>query len=306
MTGWLARHWHTFWLIARRLARTPFATLLTAGVIGIALSLPVGFYALLANLGQAAGGIAAEPQITLFLSLDAGAGEVRQIEARLKQHAGVRSARFVPRAEALRELAQNAGLEDVAAGIERNPLPDAFVVNAADATADALEQLRREMQKWPGVEIAQLDSAWAKRLDALLELGRKITLILAALLSFALIAISGNTIRLQILTQREEIEVSKLIGATNRFIRLPFLYQGALQGLAGGAAAWLIVTASLGLLNGSVAELAAAYGSTFRLQPLSPGGTASLLMFSAGLGWIGAFLAVGHYLRRLEASSQKN
>lgn len=303
MSGWLARHWRTFWLIVKRLARTPFATLLTVGVIGIALSLPVGLYVLLANLGLAAGGVAAEPQITLFLSLDADAGEARQIEARLKQHPGVRSARFVPRAQALRELAQSAGLEDVVAGLERNPLPDAFVVDARDSGAESLQRLHQEMQQWPGVETTQLDSAWAKRLDALLGLGRKIALILAVLLGFALIAITANTIRLQILTQREEIEVSKLIGATNRFIRLPFLYHGALQGLAGGAAAWLVVTAGLGLLNGSVAELAGAYGSAFRLQPLGAGDAASLLAFSAGLGWIGAFVAVSHYLRQIEARS---
>lgn len=303
MKAWLAGHWRTFWFIAGRLARAPFATLLTVSAIGIALSLPAGLYVLLNNLGQAAGGMTAEPQITLFLATDAGADAARQIGTRLKQHANVRKTRFVPRDEALRELGKSAGLEDVIAGLERNPLPDAYIVNAKGGGAEALEKMRNEMQQWPGVEIAQLDSAWAKRLDALLGLGEKLTGILGALLGFALIAITANTVRLQILTQREEIEVSKLIGATNRFIRLPFLYHGTLQGLAGGAAAWAILTASLALLNGSVAELAELYGSPFRLHPLGAADTLALLGISAGLGWIGAFAAVSQYLRQIEARS---
>ncbi|MDP2784483.1 MAG: permease-like cell division protein FtsX [Sulfurimicrobium sp.] len=296
------RHWRTFISVLRRFAATPVATLLTLCVIGIALSLPAGLYLLLSNLNHAAGGLDAEPQISLFLKLDADKNAIRQIESRLKDNPGVKSYRFVGREQALKDLSTSSGLDDVTAGLTHNPLPDAYVVNAIENNPALLEKLRAEAAHWAGVETAELDSSWAKRLNALLGLGKQITLIVAALLSFGLIAGTGNTIRLQILTRLEEIEVSKLIGATDRFIRLPFLYHGALQGLLGGFTGWAIISASAYILNGNIAQLASLYGSAFHLELLDAGETVALLTFSAVLGWIGAYLAVGHFLRHFHLS----
>lgn len=296
------RHWRTFIAVLRRFVATPVATLLTLCVIGIALSLPAGLYLLLSNLNQAAGGLDAEPQISLFLKLDANKNAIRQIETRLKDNPAIRSYRFVGREQALKELSASSGLADVTAGLAHNPLPDAYIINAAENDPALLEKLRAEAAGWAGVETAELDSSWARRLNALLGLGKKITLIVAALLGAGLIAGTGNTIRLQILTRQEEIEVSKLIGATDRFIRLPFLYHGALQGLLGGLAGWAIISASAYLVNDSIAQLAGLYGSTFHLELLGPGETFTLLALSALLGWIGAHLAVGHFLRNFHLS----
>jgi cell division transport system permease protein len=163
-----------------------------------------------------------------------------------------------------------------------------------------LDGLRDELAKMPDVELAQLDSAWAYKLQAMLRFARLAVLILASLLSLALIAVTFNTIRLQILTQRDEIEVSRLIGATNGFIRRPFLYFGATQGLLGGIAAWLIITASLHLLNGQLGALAQLYASQFVLHPLSVGDSLSLLLFSIYLGWLGAWLSVARHLSQIE------
>jgi len=296
------RHWRTINTVLRRFAATPLATLLTLCVIGIALSLPAGLYLLLSNLNQAVGGLDAEPQISLFLKLDASKNVIRQIETRLKANPGVKSYRFIEREQALKELSASSGLADVTAGLTHNPLPDAYVINTFENDPTLLEKLRAEAASWPGVETAELDSSWARRLDALLGLGRKITLIVAILLSFGLIAGTGNTIRLQILTRQEEIEVSKLIGATDRFIRLPFLYHGALQGLLGALAGWAIISASAYILNGNIAQLASFYSSTFQLELLDPAETTALLAFSALLGWVGAYLAVGHFLRHFHLS----
>lgn len=298
----MSRHWRTLTGTLRRFARTPFATLVTVSVIGIALSLPAGLYLLLSNLGQASNALEAQPQISLFLKLDAGKEAQRQIESQLKSHTAIKTFRFVGRDQALKELSAKNGLGDLAAGLPHNPLPDAYIITARESDAAGLDKLRIEVSQWPAVETAELDSAWVRRLNAMLDLGRQLTFMLAALLAFGLIAGMGNIIRLQILTRQEEIEVSKLIGATDRFIRLPFLYHGALQGLFGGLAAWAIIAISAQMLNLSVSRLTSLYGSGFQLEGLAQGDVAALLGFSAILGWIGAYLAVSHFLRHFQLS----
>jgi cell division transport system permease protein len=299
MKVWLAQHARALTGTLSQLARAPATNLLNIGVIGIALALPVAFYVGLVNLQQLAGRVAVEPQLTLFLALDAGAEDLKRIEARLKAHAGVRTFSFVSREQALKELRAGSGMGDVIDGLGRNPLPDAFVVDAADGAPERLEALRDEFRRWPKVEHVQLDSAWARRLDAVLALGRMAALMLGGLLAFALTAVTFNTIRLQILTRQEEIEVARLIGATDSFIRRPFLYYGAVLGLAGGAAAWGIVWAGVRLLNSGVVELARLYGADFELRQLAPADSASLLAFAGWLGWCGAWLSVSRHLSRL-------
>lgn len=296
MRIWLAQHARALAATLVQLARSPMASLLNIGVVGIALALPVGFYVGLANLQGVTRELAAEPQLTLFLALDAGSTDAARIEARLKQHPGVRKFSFISREQALQEMKVGAGLADVIDGLNHNPLPDAFVVDATDGTPRHLEVLRGEFRRWPKVDHVQLDSAWARRLEAVLALGRLAVLMLGALLAFALIAITFNTIRLQILTRHEEIEVARLIGATDPFIRRPFLYYGAVLGLVGGTAAWMIVWAGVHLLNGGVAELSRLYGAHFELRQLAPADSVSLLLFSAWLGWCGAWLSVSRHL----------
>jgi len=300
MKVWLSQRVRTFAATLARLVRSPVSSLLNIGVIGVALALPVGFYVGLTNLQGFARGLAADPQLSLFLALDAGPRDVAQIEARLKQHPGVRKFSYIPREQALREMKASTGLADVVDSLTHNPLPDAFVVDAGDNAPQTLEALRNEMKRWPKVAHVQLDSAWARRLEAVLKFGRLAVLLLGMLLAFALIAITFNTIRLQIMTQREEIEVAKLIGATDPFIRRPFLYYGAILGLAGGLAAWMIVAAGVYLLNDALTDVSRLYGNAFHLQPLSPEDSLSLLLFSGWLGWFGAWLSVNQHLSRID------
>lgn len=300
MRVWLSQRVRTFAATLARLVRSPVASLLNIGVIGVALALPISFHVALTNLQGFAGELAADPQLSLFLALDAGRSDVAQIETRLKLHPGVRKFSYISREQALREMKASTGLADVVDGLTHNPLPDAFVVDAGEQAPQTLEALRDEIKRWPKVAHVQLDSAWARRLEALLKLGRLAVLLLGTLLAFALIAITFNTIRLQIMTQRDEIEVVKLIGATDPFIRRPFLYYGAMLGLAGGLAAWIIVAAGVYVLNDALTDLSRLYGNPVQLQPLAPEDSLSLLLFSGWLGWFGAWLSVNQYLSKID------
>ncbi len=300
MNNWLIQHVRVLLFTLRRLRATPLSSLLNILVIGIALSLPAGLYVLLQNVQSLAEQAVGKPQLSVFLSMNADQDDIARIGKQLRQHDAIGEIEFVPRDQALEQLQQTTGLADVVGGMAQNPLPDAYVVYPKNPSAQVLEALHDELQKWPKIEHVQLDSAWAQKLEALLKFGRLAVLILAVLLSFALVAVTFNTIRLQILTQRDEIEVSALIGATHAFIRRPFLYFGLLQGLLGGAMAWLIIAVSLTLLNSSLAGLAQLYASSFTLHPPSAGDSFTLLLFSAYLGWLGAWLSVAQHLWQIE------
>ncbi|OFZ88656.1 MAG: cell division protein FtsX [Betaproteobacteria bacterium RBG_16_66_20] len=300
MKAWLRQHRQAIAAAFAKLAAQKSAAALNALVIGIALSLPAGGYALLSSLRTVVEGASLEPQLSVFLRADARRADADALGARLKGEARLREVRFIPREQALKELQATEGLAEIIAALNRNPLPDAFVVRPKTADAGALDALARELRALPAVAHVQADSAWARRLGALAGTARLAIALVAALLAFGLVAITFNTIRLQILTQRAEIEISKLIGATDAFIRRPFFYLGTLQGLAGGLVALGILRASLAALNVGVSELAASYGSAFRLAFLEPGDALAVALFSASLGWLGAYLSVSKYLLEIE------
>lgn len=299
MNNWLAQHARALTFTLRRLLAAPLSGMLNILVIGTALSLPAGMVVLLQNIQSLGDQLAGTPQISIFLSTDAGRDDIARIGRLLKQHEAVGKIEFVSREQALEQLKQNTGLTDIISGLTQNPLPDAYIIYPKKTDPQALESLRDELQKWQEIEHVQLDSAWARKLEAFLKLGQLATLILAALLGLALVAVTFNTIRLQILTRRDEIEVSKLIGATDAFIRRPFLYAGMLHGLLGGVAAWLMLLISLFLVNSSLEELAHLYASNFVLRPPSAGDSFALLVFSGCLGWLGAWLSVAQHLRKI-------
>jgi cell division transport system permease protein len=295
MNAWLRQHAAALRTALARLARPP--GLLSAAVIGIAVSLPAGGYALLDSLRGVAARVTLEPQISLFLAPQASRAQADALAKVLRADRRLSGVHFVPRETALKELNEVQGLAEVVGSLGRNPLPDAFVVTAQ---TDSLESLAADLARLPGVAHVQADTIWARRLAALARIGRLGLGLLAALLGAGLVAVTFNTIRLQILTQREEIEVSKLIGATDAFIRRPFYYLGLLQGFAGGAIALAIVAALLALLNREVGALAASYGSGFRLSFLAPADAAATLAAAGLLGWLGAHLSVSRHLRAIE------
>lgn len=284
----------------RRLLAAPVSSALNIIIMGIAISLPVGLYVLLQNVQDLSVRVSGTPQISVFMSTKASKGEIAQIGNRLAQQPGIGRTEFVPRAQALQQLKQNSGLADVITGLAENPLPDAFIAYPKTSDPKLLESLRDEVSTWPHVAHVQLDSSWARKLDAMVSLVRMGVLVLAVLLSIALVAITFNTIRLQILTKRDEIEISKLIGATDAFIRRPFLYFGFVQGVAAGIAAWAIIAGSLALLNVKLTAVAHMYGSSLTLHYLGVGDSFSLLLFAGYLGWLGAWLSVSQHLWQIE------
>ena len=291
MSAWLRQHRQALAAAVARLARV--AGVLGAIVIGVALALPVGGYALLGGLQQVAARFAADPQVSVFLRPEAKRADADALAATLRADARIAKVRFVPREEALKELSAVPGMPEVLASLGRNPLPDAFVLSVRDGT---LEAVAADARKLPSVGLVQADAAWARRLAAAAGIARLALWLLAGLLAAGLIAVTFNTIGLQVLTQRAEIEVLRLIGATDSFIRRPFYYLGLLQGLAGGLIALGIVAAGLALLNSQVDVLAASYGSSFRFVFLSPADAIAVVAFAALIGWLGAYLSVSRRL----------
>jgi cell division transport system permease protein len=297
---WLRQHRQALVAALGKLAAQKASGVVSALVIGVALSLPAGGYALLDGLSSLATGVAIEPQISVYMKLNSTKEDADALAARLKADARVGHLRFVPRDQALKELESTEGLADVVGALDHNPLPDAFVIRARNSSPETLAELAAELRRTPSIAHVQADAVWARRLASLTRLGRLAVLLLTALLAFGLVAVTFNTIRLQILTQRDEIEVSKLIGATDAFIRRPFLYLGLLQGLAGGALALGIVWTGFALLNGEVRTLAQTYGSGFTFEFLSPGDALAVLLFAGALGWLGASLSVSRYLLEIQ------
>ncbi|MDR3412492.1 MAG: permease-like cell division protein FtsX [Formivibrio sp.] len=292
------QHWYAFKRTLAGMLRHPLTSLLNLLVIAIATAFPLALWLVVASLGDVAGHLPVEPQVTVFLRASVTPGEIQALRALEHSDARIAKHRYVPKEEALKEMQQSSGFGDLLAGLPDNPLPDAIIFTAKENRADQLEALQKELTAKPGVEEVQLDSAWARRLERLISLGRAVFQAVVVLLATALVLITGNTIRMQILTRQEEIEVAKLIGATDSFIRRPFIHFAAAQGLLGGALACAIVWLALRWLNPAVRDLAQAYGQQFELQ--SPG-LMSLGVICAAtmcLCLVGSWIAVWRHLRQ--------
>jgi cell division transport system permease protein len=265
-------------------------------VVAIALSLPALGLVLMDNLGGLARGVSGKPEISAFLKREVSAEQAQRVENRLQADKRIAALRFVPRDLALKQLAARGGFADVSGALVENPLPDAFIIEPTGENPAVFEAIRTALAAMPEVAHVQLDSAWVERLHAAVELGRWSMLLLAGLLGAALVIVTFNTIRLQILTQRHEITVSLLLGATRNFVRRPFLYFGLLQGLLGGLVAWALVEGVMALIAPRIQDLARSYNIVLDLHGPTPLQAAGLLAFAALLGWLGAGLSVRRHL----------
>lgn len=298
--NWLRAQRSAFITALSRFWDTPLASLFALLAIGVAISLPAGLYMGLANLAALAGNLPTQPEISLYVSPDASQEQMKQLKQALTGRKDLKSARYVSRDTALKRLADTGGLSDITAGLDANPLPDAWVLTPESPDPAALETLRAELEKLPGVAEVNLDSQWAARLQAALHIGRTLVGLSAGLFALALMAISGNAIRTQILARRDEIEVSRLIGASDRYIRRSFLFHGTLQGLLGGLMALLILLLLVAALRGPVAGLATLYASPFQLTFLRLPEQGLILLLAALSGLMGAWLAVSRTLRQVD------
>jgi cell division transport system permease protein len=300
MRAWLRQHRQAFASALRKLRAQGSAAVFSSLAIGVALALPAGGYALLADLQALTQRIAQAPQISVFLRRETPRSEAEVLGTRLARDSRVRHSKFLPREDALARLRTTDSLAEVVASLGENPLPDAFVIQLNESTPAALEAMARELRGLAPVAQVQVDSDWARRLAALAGVARTGTGLLTALLALGVVAVTFNTIRLQILTQRTEIEVSRLIGATDAFIRRPFYYLGLLQGLGGGAVALGLLFACLAMLNGAVADLSKTYGTVFQFRFLAPADAIAVAAFSGLIGWLGAYMSVSKYLREID------
>ena len=307
MTIWLRQHGFALLQALRHVFKARSGFLLNVLVVSIALALPFAGLTLLENVRPVSAQIAVEPEISIFLAMDTPRDRATALASnirRLLQDAGsTGKVEFISREKALNALKDKTGMSDTLATLGANPLPDGYVIklagfrNAADALR--IDAIAVQLKALPGVEHVQVDSAWVKRLAALLHILRLALLLLALTLGVVVVAVVFNTIRLQVMNQREEIEVSRLVGATDAFIYRPFYYAGALLGLAAGGLALGAVALALQPLNDTIAEFARLYASEFRLLPLGAVASLQLLALSAALGLAGSILSVQRHLARL-------
>ena len=285
-----------------RLARQPFATLLTIVVIGIALALPAALYLAVSNMRVLTEGLEDTVQLSVYFRMSTTEAEAKKTASAIAARSEVGQAILVSPDEGLAEFQKFSGIGEALQALPENPLPWLIQVRPAPPhdTAPAVEALAADLRKIEGVDLVEADTAWVRRLHAIEDTLQQLVLLVAAVLAVGVLAVVGNTIRLEINGRRAEIEVTKLVGGSNAFVRRPFLYSGLWQGLGGGLLAVVLVMAGLAALEPFVARLAAAYGAKFMLEGLSIREWPVLVGGGATLGFIGAWLAAAYHLRRIE------
>jgi cell division transport system permease protein len=303
-TAWLLHHLMVLVGSIGFLFRQPLSTLMTSAVIAIALALPSGLYIALNNASEVSAGWDGSTQISLYLNPDIDEEQAGQLVARLKLDKDVERVALISREQGLQQFQALSGFGDALAFLESNPLPVVITVQPVvdPMRPHSIDSLMQNLQEDRMVELAQLDMQWVQRLYAILEAGQRAVLLIGGLLGLAVLLIVGNTIRLDIQNRREEIEVSKLIGASDAFIRRPFLYTGMLYGVIGGLLALLLIALSLSLLEAPIQRLSLLYHSSYQLSGLSRSDSLNLLLLSALLGLVGSWIAVGRHLRDIEPS----
>ena len=298
--AWLKDHARVAVTSLGRLYRSAGTSLMTAAVIGISLSLPAAMQLLIDNAQSLSGSWEGAARISLYLKTSVNDADARALADKVRTMDGVSDVQYINADEALAEFKQLSGFSDALAVLDKNPIPAVLVIHPTDSTPEGAAALEHALATLPNVDQVRLDLQWLKRLAAILDIVKRVTSILAGLLALAVVLVVGNTIRLEIGGRRIEIEVSKLLGATDGFIRRPFLYHGAWYGLTGGVLACILVEMAVTLMEGPVGHMASLYGSAFTLQGLGFGGSLALLGGGALLGWAGSWLAVARHLRAIE------
>lgn len=298
---WFLRHVQMSLSSLGRLSRNPLSTAMTAAVIGIAIALPAGLHLLVDNVRNLAGTWHGGTSISLFLQREISDSQAEQVRHTVSLRNDVANAELITRQQALDEFRQLSGFSGALDLLDENPLPAVVLVQPTDRLSDAraARQLADELQRYKEIELAQVDLKWVKRLEAITDTVERGVMVLSVLLAAAVLLIIGNTIRLEIQNRHDEIEITKLVGATDAFIRRPFLYEGIWYGLVGAIVALLLIFLSMWLLQGPVHRLAGLYESSFSLALLDFGTLAAIVVFGPLLGLAGAWLAVGKHLRRI-------
>jgi cell division transport system permease protein len=285
-----------------RIVHQPFAALMTMGVIAVALALPLFLSLLLQNARSATGNWNEAYDLSVYMDKKAGATRVQSLAKQLRQRGDVATVRIITAEQALAEFRSDSGFGSALDALADNPLPDTLVVTPTlpSSTPQGTESLKSAIAAMSDVQTVQIDTEWVKRLHAMLDLLRRVVLLTGGLLGLGIVLIVSNTIRLDILNRRAEIEVMKLVGASDGFTRRPFLYTGVWYGLGGGLLALLLVGIASTVLARPVAQLAFLYGSAFSLEGLKTATGLAVLGLSVALSWVGSWLAATRHIRAIE------
>ena len=302
MKQWFERHAQTLVGSLGRLWQQPFATMLTVIVIGIALALPACLHVIVQNVRTASGGWNSALDISVYMKPQATLEQAKRAAERIRQRRDVDEVTLIEADQALAEFRRNSGFGDALNALKDNPLPHALVVrpDVEFREAGRVQGLTQELKQIDGVDIVQLDTEWVSRFNAILDVIRSGVLLAAGLFALGVLVIIGNTIRLDIENRRDEIEVTKLVGGSDAFVRRPFLYNGVWYGLAGGLTAGLIVAIMVAVISSPVQRIAGLYGSAFELEGVGAVGWLALLLGGAALGWLGSFIVATRELREIE------
>ena len=304
MSIWLSHHLQAIKLVLARMRNNKLPSFMICLVVGVAMCLPGLFYIGVDNLSKLTDHMQNETEISLFLKLDTNAETITKIDALLAKNEAIKQFHLVTKNEAWQKLKEksesNHESSDAISQLTKNPLPDAFFIQAKSANPESLESLKNELQDISGVEQALLNTEWAKRLSTLLALGKKIIFFISTLLAVVLLVIIGNTVRMQILTQRDEIDVSNLMGATSSFIRTPFLYAGIFYGLFGGLLAVVMITGVVQIFNYSIAQISSLYSSDFSLALINVKLFTMIICLAVFIGWLGSYLAVSRAITSIK------
>ncbi|NOZ52183.1 MAG: cell division protein FtsX [Gammaproteobacteria bacterium] len=285
-----------------QLLQTPLSTLMTAAVIAIALALPTGLFLLLTDLQKIVSNWQGNAQVSLFMKKSISDQEARLLTKKLQTWEEISNASHLSAAQALDEFQQQSGFGDALDILQENPLPAVIIVklHRSQLITGNIERLTEKLRELPQVDIVQLDFKWIQRLNSFVALGKRGALLLSGLLAVAVLLIIGNTIRLTIHNRRQEILVTKLIGATNQFIRKPFLYAGFWYGLMGAVFAVLLIALLFWLISDPIHRLSVLYNSTFQLSGLGFVGVAYILAIGVVLGLTGSWIAVTRHIHAIE------
>ena len=297
---WFQHHGEVAKDCLRQWFSAPAATLMTILVLAVALALPSFLFTSLANINRLTASWDDENKISLYLHTDLSQSQIENFSQRLLLRADLIAVDLVDAEQGLLEFKQFSGFSDVLDSLQHNPLPAVISVLAKDTSEQALEKLQQQLYALPQVEQAVLDLQWIKRLNAMLLVLQRAIIALSLLLACAVLLIIGNTIRLNVESRRDEILVAKLMGATNAWVRRPFLYTGIFYGVTAAISAWLIIEMSLIVMQNPVLQLSLLYQSNFKLTGLGSAGGLVLLLVGLSLGLLAALISVNKFLNKLE------
>ena len=298
---WVSRHVSTSIGSLGRLVRQPFASLMIILVIAVTLAIPAALNLVVKNAQAITSGWDNALDFSVFLKQDLSESDASDLAKLIEQRADVKFVKLITAADALEDFKRQSGFGDALDQLAENPLPHTLVVRPSPAnTSQSMILLQEELANLPEADIVQVDTEWVQRFHAILDIVRQAILIGASLLGVAIIVIIGNTIRLDIQNRREEIEVTKLIGASNAFVRRPFLWSGFWYGLFGGALALGLVQSGLFLLEEPAARLAGLYQAGVSVLSLDLRESVGILGVGVLLGLVGSWFAASRHMRRIE------